>query len=607
MGESIHPYSAPEERPAAQRPGQVPFHAHIELLQLFLAHRNEIVERIQGLLNAQRKPIEYLQGGPFLSRQFEDCFFTLVVTRDQTRLKGQLEEAHWASGFRPRESPGLHNDLVDPAEMMVRGFHLWRQTHWPGHNGRVHYAHTLFNLYVIRRLALLSMRLWDAGDEGSPSVPVGVEDRLSQVQGVLDQLWRITPADQPVLVRDARWLIPLAQSPTTDELAGYFEVAKHIAETHSEEDRIEIQKAGVRMAGGHLRSQLHQVSVQKGVSIDDKNLVLWTRKSNALDFALLIQGLVPLLAAYENARHSGGGQKRLELAAAICQGISPDPELFLNRLDLLGPYSMIEHLFITTDRNGNVVYTPMGQRHVQLLQEYEAGISRLSNALYEDCQHFRPVDGAYSPYGVLYGFSSNLIEHMAFKTTQPDAVTRFSLEDVFADGEADKLAWVSGWRKLPHIKREVAKLFEYPQQFAEDIFARIEHALRRRVSDDEVNAPFQTGRLFVLAGDDLQADSKVSRIPDLPVQYLQSSDMNIVAAHKADSYDQTQLLHSRTEGEFVLSYKTSGGWVAITKDILTEVLGAGNDVKIAGLPNVAAGVLRLMCPNLIVTETPHRP
>ncbi len=166
MGESIHPFSAAEERPAAQRPGQVPFHAHVELLQLFLAHRDEIVERIQGLLNAQRKPIQYLQDGPLLSRHFEDCFFTLTgVTRDQSRLRGQLKEAHWASGFRPRESPGLHNDLVDPAEMMVRGFHLWQQTHWPGHSGRVRYAHTLFNLYVIRRLALLIMRLWDAGSE----------------------------------------------------------------------------------------------------------------------------------------------------------------------------------------------------------------------------------------------------------------------------------------------------------------------------------------------------------------------------------------------------------------------------------------------------------
>jgi hypothetical protein len=292
------------------------------------------------------------------------------------------------------------------------------------------------------------------------------------------------------------------------------------------------------------------------------------------------------------------------LAAAICQGISPDPELFLDRLDLLGPYSMIEYLFITTDRDGHVVYTPMGRRHVQLFQEYEARIRRLSKPLYDDFQHFRPVDGAYSPYGVLFGFSSNLFEHMALKTTQLDAVTRFSLEDVFTDGEADKLAWVSGWRKLPHIKREMAKLFEYPQQFAEDIFARIELALRRCVSgcvsNSEANAPVPIGRLFILPGEDLPEDTKVSQIPDLAVQYIRSSDMQIVAADKADSYDQTNLLLERLEGEFVLSYETSGGWVAITKDILTEVLGSGHDVKIVGLPREAAGVLKLMCPNLVI-------
>ena len=574
-----------------------PFHAHVELLESFLNHRDEIVERIQGLLNAQRKPIQYLQDSRLLSRHFEDCFFTFTgASRDQSRLRGQLQEAHWASGFRPRQSPGLHNDIVDPAEMMVRAFHLWQQTHWPGHNGRVRYAHTLFNLYVIRCLALLSMRLWDAGSNGAAE---RIEGRLSQVQGLLDQLWRITPADQPVLVRDVRWLIPLAQSPTTDDLAGYFKVLKQIAETFSDEDRIEIHKAGVRMAGGHLRSQLRHISTQTGVPLDENSVVLSTRKSNALDLALLIQCLVPLLEAYERSMHSGDGQQRLELADAICQAISSDPELFLNRFDLLGPYSMIEHLFIR-DRDGHVEYTPMGQRHLQLLQEYEARMSRMAKLLVDNCQQFKPVDGGYSPYGVLYGFSSNVIEHMAFRTLQPDAVTKFSLEDVFTGGEADKRDWVSGWRKLPHVNREVAKMFEYPQQFAEEIFVRIEDALRRRVSDGEATAVARGGRLFIVRGDDPQADSKVSGIPDLPVKYIVSSDPQIVASQVADSCDQKHLLNCRFEGEFVVSYKTPGGWVAITKDVLTEVLGIGHDVKIAGLPRGAAEVLKLMCPDMVV-------
>ena len=61
------------------------------------------------------------------------------------------------------------------------------------------------------------------------------------------------------------------------------------------------------------------------------------------------------------------------------------------------------------------------------------------------------------------------------------------------------------------------------------------------------------------------------------------------------------------EGEFVISYQTSGGWVAITKDMLTEVLGAGRDAKIA-LPRAAGAVLTLMCPNLVVlAEYASRP
>jgi hypothetical protein len=577
-----------------ERRAIVPFHAHIELLHSFLAHRDDIVERIQGLLNAQRKPIEYLRDSSLLSRHVEDCFYTPTgVTHSQSRLRGQLEDAHWAR-FRPREMPGVHNGLIDPAEIMTRVFHLWQQTRWPGRNGRVRYAHTLFNLYVIRCLELLSLRLWDAGSSGA-------SERLSRVQGVLDQLWTTAPADQPVLVRDARWLIQLAQSPATDDLGAYFEVARNLAEALSEQDRIAIHKAGVRMTAGHLRSQIRYLSMKKAVSLDEENLVLSTRNSNALDFALLIQELVPLLEAYEYACHSEDSRKRLELAGAICQGISADPVLFVNRVALLRAYSMIEHLFVTMNGDGHAVYTPMGRRHVQLLDEYEARIGRVSKPLSEDCPHFRPVAGAYSPYGVLYGFSSHLMEHMALKASQPDAMTRFSLEDVFSsdDANADKLAWVSGWRKLPHLRPEVEKPFDYPQQFAEDIFDRIERALRRRVSDDEV-----TGRLFIVRGDTLHADSTTSLISDLPVRYIASSDMQLVAAQKAVSCDEPRLLSDRREGKYVLSYKTPGGWVAITKDILTEVLGPGHDVKIVGLPPPAVEVLKLMCPSLVRQSHP---
>jgi len=48
-----------------------------------------------------------------------------------------------------------------------------------------------------------------------------------------------------------------------------------------------------------------------------------------------------------------------------------------------------------------------------------------------------------------------------------------------------------------------------------------------------------------------------------------------------------------------VSYETPGGWVAVSKDFLTEVLGAGRDAKLVGLPRAAAERLRLMCAGLV--------
>jgi hypothetical protein len=538
---------------------QAQFQAHVELLQLFLTEREDTVERIEGILNAQRKPVHYLEDRPLLSRLFEDCFFR--SNEGASSLRGQLEAAHWASGFKPREVHHVFNDLIHPAEMMIRAFHCWHQTRWPGGNGRTHYAHTLFNLYVIRRLQFLSMRIWDED-------PAGAAARLAQIQGVLDQLWKSSPANQPAILRDARWLIPLAQSTITDELAPYLEVARQVTETLPKEDALEIWKAQVRMLGGHLTSQIRYYSTKDGVSIDDPSVVVRTRSSNALDFALLIWGLVELLKAYDCAFESGDERQRLDLAGAIYQGISPDPELFLNRVDLLGAYTMMEHVFIATDR-----YSPLGQRHIHLLKEYAALIDRWIEPLCEESPHFRPVAGACSPYGVLFGTPANLIEHMALKAIEHDAETRFGIEDVFVDQDTGgaKLAWVNGWRKLPHIPPDVQRQYDYPQQFAEEIHARVEHQLSRS------GVP-GTGRLYIESGD--------NAIPELPARY------------KVQPHDRAQLLRDRQEAHFLVSYETPGGWIALKKDLLTEVLGAGRDARISGLPAEAAQVLRLMCPDL---------
>jgi hypothetical protein len=532
-----------------------------------------------------------------MSRQFEDCFFGLTrLTAEQLRLRGQLEDAHAASGFRPRAIPGLHNDLIDPVELLRRATHQWQQTHWPGRSGRVRYAQTLFNLYVVRRLVLLSLRVWDAGTAEASR-------RLSQAQATLDDLWRTSPPGQSVFVRDARWLIPLAQSPATDDLAAYFAVAELVAEAFSGEDRIEIHKANVCMAAGHLRSQARYHSLKRSTPFDDPDVVQHTRTTNALDFALLVQDLVPLLAAYERAVESGDALGRLGCADVILQGMSVDPELFLCRTALLGAYGTIEHLFVSTDRDGRVDYTALGRRHQQLLHEYETQRARVAVALADDAARFRPAEGAYAPYGVLYGFSSNLIEHMALKSLQPDAEARFGLEDVFVGGDASgaKLAWVSGWRKLPHLPREVQSQFEYPQRFAEDVFDRLEQSLRASARGD-TTLPGRAGRLFVFVEGAPRADDATSA-PAVPARYVTSTDPQVVAAGVAEPSDERRIASDRQEGRCLVSYQSPGGWVAVSKAVLTDVLGSGHDATLTGVPQTAARALTLLCPTMVVART----
>ena len=149
----------------------------------------------------------------------------------------------------------------------------------------------------------------------------------------------------------------------------------------------------------------------------------------------------------------------------------------------------------------------------------------------DDCRHFRPVDGAYSPYGVLYGFSSNLIEHMALKTLQPDAVTHFSLEDVFVDGDADKLAWVSGWRKLPHITPESGKAVRVPPTVC-----------RRHFRSDRAGA---AQARFRWRGERWCSNRAPVHSARRMIHRLIRRSLLI-----PESYDETQLLNDRREGEF---------------------------------------------------------
>jgi len=107
-----------------------------------------------------------------------------------------------------------------------------------------------------------------------------------------------------------------------------------------------------------------------------------------------------------------------------------------------------------------------------------------------------------------------------------------------------------------------------------------------------------------VVSEDRQAGASGSHMPLLPLEYTATSDSHLAAARRVPFRDRAQLLRDRQEGMFLVSDETPGGWVALSKDILTDVLGQGRDVKIAGLLTEAAvATLRLLYPSLIVVAS----
>ena len=357
------------------------FSDHIGLLEQFLAGRQQIVDDIdRRLLNVRGKATAQGTDRGFFDDILTSCFFeSPAVSTESSRLKGQLAAAHLAEGFDPVPADN-HSREIDPVGLVRYAQHLWDRDRWPGRNGRIAYAQSLYAVFILRQLAHLSLRIWDEGNQMA-------SERLQQVQRILDLL---NGAGTAPLVRDARWLIQIAQGPLTTHLKPYFVIADRVAGSFTDRDRREIHKAGAALAGGHLRSQLRHRSWQTGWAYDDRQVIALTHLSNSMDIALLIRDLVSLLEAYNAACQEPDGNERLELADAILQGLSADPELLLTRLDLLGPLTMIEDLFSARGEDGEMRYTTEGQAHrmpreIRRTHRASGGVSEERCALARSC------------------------------------------------------------------------------------------------------------------------------------------------------------------------------------------------------------------------------
>jgi len=88
-------------------------------------------------------------------------------------------------------------------------------------------------------------------------------------------------------------------------------------------------------------------------------------------------------------------------------------------------------------------------------------------------------------------------------------VTHFSLEDVFTDGRRRQARLGERLAKVTAHQTRNGKAVRVPATVAEDIHARIEHALLSNISNDETQLLFKPAACS-LPGDDLPADSQAS-------------------------------------------------------------------------------------------------
>ena len=576
------------------------FSDHIGLLGQFLAGRQRIVEDIdRRLLNVRGKATARGTDRGFFDGVLTNCFFeSPAVSTESSRLKGQLAAAHLAEGFDP-VSADDYSRQIDPVGLVRYAQHVWDRDRWPGRNGRIAYAQSLYTVFILRQLAHLSLRIWDEGNHWASK-------RLQQVQGILDLL---NTAGAAPLVRDARWLIQIAQGPLTTRLKPYFVIADRVAGSLTERDRREIHKAGAALAGGHLRSQLRHRSWQTGWAYDDRQVIALTHLSNSMDMALLIRDLVALLEAYRAACSEPDGHERLKLADAILQGLSADPELLLSRLDLLGPSTMIEDLFSTRDDDGEVRYTPAGQAHRECLEKYAALIGQAAASLRKDALSFDPARAVYSPFGVVYGFCADILSNMVLNTLHASSSADLSLEDTFISlGRLEqKRAQVQEWQCLPKAEGE-RDAFDYSTEWAAAMFARMVSGLDARAArPTEPNASaFPASRLYVVP-----RGAAVDSWPEgvLPAgivsaqEHCLTSDVTRARDTAATALSRNRLSTDRAEGRFLASVEADGAWFGVSKALLTIYTSQGKDALICDVPLGVIDMLRLTCPELLVL--PH--
>ncbi len=162
----------------------------------------------------------------------------------------------------------------------------------------------------------------------------------------------------------------------------------------------------------------------------------------------------------------------------------------------------------------------------------------------------------------------------------------------------DKAPHAHTWEKLPTPAGERPR-FTHSPEWAQQVFADVIDRLRRLAAGE---AGLRPGRLIVSdhgldAPDGTLADSAVSA-----QEHVVTSDVQWALRTGATAFPKSHLLADRQEGRYLASVEQDGKWFAVSKVLLTDCLARGRDAVIAGVPDTLVDRLRLICPEIAMSE-----
>ena len=101
--------------------------------------------------------------------------------------------------------------------------------------------------------------------------------------------------------------------------------------------------------------------------------------------------------------------------------------------------------------------------------------------------------------------------------------------------------------------------------------------------------------LAKVEGPDLQT---LSRVP--AQEHCVTSDVTRAFGTGAIAFPRSQILIDRNEGRFLASAEIDGKWFAVSKTVLTAVLGQGKDALVTDVPGPVIDILTVTCGELLV-------